>query len=187
MNDSDVAAIRDLMARISEGDVAAFEQFYLLTVVDVLRITYSVLRNRSHSEEVAQEVYLEVWQNARRFDPDRNIGHLILTMARRRAIDRVRATQAARERDHLFATRDYQPDRDDTSDRGDIRVSFAPVADAIQKLPRTHREVLVLAYVHGYTHSEIAQALDLPLGTVKTRLRDSLNRLRTQLNPTTPT
>jgi RNA polymerase sigma-70 factor, ECF subfamily len=110
---------------------------------------------------------------------------LIVTIARRRAIDRLRSTHAARERDHIFAARDYQPDWDHAADRGEIRVAFAPVANAIRALPQIHREVLVLAYLHGYSHSEIALALGLPLGTVKSRLRDTVLRLRLQLVPTT--
>lgn len=180
----DATAIRDLIPRIADGDTAAFERFYALTVVQVLRITHSVLRDRAQAEEVAQEVFLELWQNARRLDPDR--AGLISTMARRRAIDRVRATQSSRERDHAFATLDYQPERDATAEQGDVRFVFAPVAAAVRALPRAQREVLVLAYVHGCSHSEIARALELPLGTVKTRLRDAILRLRSRLAAAAP-
>lgn len=180
MNDDVPATVRDLIARVADGDQRAFAQLYDLTAPNVLAITTAVLRDTFHAQEVTQEVYLEIWRNARRFNPDLATDHLIRHIARRRAIDRVRAVQADRERDHRHALENRNPP-DDAAERAEIRLSYAPIAAAIRQLPQIHRDVLVLAYIRGYTHSEIAAELLLPLGTVKTRLRDSLRRLRTQL------
>lgn len=180
MNDDVAAALRDLVTRVAEGDHRAFARFYDLTVGDVHRIATSVLRNRSLAQEVTQEVYLEVWRKARRLDPDRAPQHLLRQLARRRAIDRVRSVQADRERDHQHAIRHQDVPHDETAEYGEIRLTYASVGDAIRQLPRIHRDVLFLAYVRGYSHSEIAEELQIPLGTAKTRLRDALRRLRLQ-------
>lgn len=179
MNDDVAATFRDLVARIAEGDQNAFENFYDLTACDVLGITASILRDRSHAEEVVQEVYLELWREARRLDPDRPAERLLHQMARRRAIDRRRSVQADREQDHSHDARRSGSYSGDVAEYAEIHLTYAPVADAIRALPRIHNNVLFLAYVRGLSHSEIAAELQVPLGTVKTRLRDSIRRLRT--------
>ena len=185
MNDEDSQLLDNLISRVARGDRAAFEDLYVRTIGVVLGIAGGVLRDRAQAEEVAQEVYLEVWRAAPAFDPRLRASHLLLVMARRRAIDRVRAAQAARDRDHRFATSNYVRDYDESEESIEIRVRFVPVATAIRDLPVIHREVLFLAYVRGFSHSEIAHELGLPLGTVKTRLRNTLIRLRRELHPTT--
>ncbi|ROQ52657.1 RNA polymerase sigma-70 factor (ECF subfamily) [Rathayibacter sp. PhB152] len=185
MTDDDVAELRALISRVAEGDQRAFARFYDLTVRDVFTVALSVLRERSLAQEVTQEVYLEVWIQARRLDPDRAPHHLLRQMAKRRAIDRVRSVQSDRVRDHEYALRSQESPYDQPAEYGEIRLSYVPVADAIRLLPRIHHDVLFLAYVRGYSHTQIAEELQIPLGTVKSRLRDTLHRLRSQ-NPSHP-
>ncbi|WP_374204715.1 sigma factor [Rathayibacter sp. VKM Ac-2927] len=109
VTEADTGVLNALVLRIARGDAKAFEAFYESTVQGVLRIATGVLRDRAQAQEVAQDVYLELWRSAPRLDPDRPVEHLLRQMARRRAIDRVRAVQASRERDHHCAARDHRP------------------------------------------------------------------------------
>ncbi|TCL79555.1 MULTISPECIES: sigma-70 family RNA polymerase sigma factor [unclassified Rathayibacter] len=182
MTDDDAAELCALISRVAEGDHRAFAHLYDLTIRDVFAVTTSILRNRSLAQEVTQEVYLEVWRQARRLDPDRAPHNLLRQMAKRRAIDRARSVQSDRARDHEYSLRSQEAPYDQPAEYGEIRLSYAPIADAIRRLPRIHHDVLFLAFVRGYSHSQIAEELQIPLGTVKSRLRDSLHRLRRQ-NP----
>lgn len=180
MTDDDAAELCALISRVAEGDHRAFARLYDLTIRDVLGITTSVLRDRSLAQEVTQEVYLEVWRQARRLDPDRAPHNLLRQMAKRRAIDRARSVQSDRLRDHEYAVRSQESPYDQPAEYSEIRLSYAPVADAIRRLSRIHHDVLFLAFVRGYSHSQIAEELQIPLGTVKSRLRDTFHRLRRQ-------
>ncbi|TDX79121.1 RNA polymerase sigma-70 factor (ECF subfamily) [Rathayibacter sp. PhB151] len=182
MTDDDAAELCALISRVADGDHRAFARFYDLTIRDVLTVVVSVLRDRSLAQEVTQEVYREVWRQARRLDPARAPHHLLRQMAKRRAIDRIRSVQSDRVRDHEYALRSQESPYDQPAENSEIRLSYAPVAEAIRQLPRIHHDVLFLAYVRGYSHTQIAEELQLPLGTVKSRLRDTLHRLRRQ-NP----
>ncbi|PPG55442.1 RNA polymerase subunit sigma [Rathayibacter sp. AY1E4] len=177
MKDDVEAAVRLLIARIAEGDTRAFSDLHDLIARDVYRVIRGVLRDPEQSREVTQEVFLEVWQRAATFDPAQASGHLLMRMARRRAIDRVRSAEASRQRDHEYAALSTEPEAD-VEARAQVRLDYAAAVAAIRALPLIHHEILFLAYVQGFSHTEIAHALQLPLGTVKTRIRDSGQRLR---------
>jgi RNA polymerase sigma-70 factor (ECF subfamily) len=130
-------------------------------------------------------VFLEIWQQAGRFDQNRGSGMAwVLTMAHRRAIDRIRSSQKSHERDLKIGIRDVERDFDQVSESVEIRVENERVKRAMGRLTPLQREAVILAYYGGYSHSEMADILGIPLGTVKTRLRDGMIRLRDELGVT---
>lgn len=169
----------DLLERVGRGDSRAFEHLYDLAANSVFGIVRRVLRDPAQSEEVTQEVLIEVWRTSTRFDPSRgSASSWILTMAHRRAIDRVRASQAAQDRDQRTAQREHTRDYDVVSEQVETRLEQQQVQRCLSTLTDLQRESVRLAYYGGYTYREVAELLDVPLGTVKTRLRDGLIRLR---------
>jgi RNA polymerase sigma-70 factor, ECF subfamily len=169
-----------LLLRVAGGDQAAFADLYDLLSARVFGLILRVLVNRSQSEEVLQEVFLEIWQTAAHFAADRGRGRTwILTIAHRRAIDRVRSSQASTDRDVRAGARDLDVAHDSVAEQAELSIDAERVVDALSTLPEAQREALVLAYYGGYSQSEIATITGSPLGTVKTRMRDGLTRLRT--------
>ena len=171
-----------LLERVAQGDQAAFSELYDILSPRVLGLIIRVLKDHSQSEEVTQEVFLEVWQTAARFDPTKGgAATWILTMAHRRAIDRVRSSQSSRDRDTKIGIRDYAPDYDNVAETVEVRVEHERVSKALARLTELQRQAVTLAYYGGYSHSEVASILSVPIGTVKTRLRDGMIRLRDEL------
>lgn len=171
-----------LLARIASGDEAAFSDLYDEFAPRVLGLIRRLLIDHAQSEEVAQEVFLEIWQTASRFDPRRGGAvSWILTMAHRRAVDRIRSSQAGRDRDFRVGIRDFVPDYDSVAETVEIEIEHERVIKAMSKLTELQRQAVTLAYYGGFSHSEMAALLMVPLGTVKTRLRDGMIRLRDEL------
>ncbi len=171
-----------LLSRVAGGDQRAFSDLYDLIAPRMLGLVRHVLKDHAQSEEVVQEVLLEVWQTASRFDPNKGKAVTwMLTMAHRRAIDRVRSAQASRDRDTKIGIRDLGRDVDTVSETVEISIEHKRVEKAMARLSDLQRQAVELAYYGGYTQSEVAEMLNIPLGTVKTRLRDGLIRLRTEL------
>jgi RNA polymerase sigma-70 factor (ECF subfamily) len=178
-------SIESLLRDVAGGDRTAFAELYDRTSARVMGLVTRLLRDRAQSEEVTQEVYLEIWQQAPRFDANRGSGMAwVLTMTHRRAVDRIRASQKSHERDLRIGIRDIERDFDGVSEAVEIRVENERVKRAMSRLTPLQREAVILAYYGGYSHSEIAQMLAIPLGTVKTRLRDGMIRLRDELGVT---
>jgi len=161
-----------LLPRVAQGDQAAFAELYDQTAPRVLGLIKRLLKDHAQSEEVAQEVFLEIWQNATR---------LMLTMAHRRAVDRIRASQAGRDRDLKIGVRDLETDFDSVTESVEIRIEHERVERALGRLTELQRQAVKLAYYGGLSHSEVAKLLDVPIGTVKTRLRDGMIRLRDEM------
>ena len=173
---SDLGA--DLRAA-SRGDQQAFARVYDATSPRVYGLVLRVLRNPALAEEVAQECFLEIWRQAARFDPERGSAlSWMLTIAHRRAVDRVRAVEASERRDVQYEQASRTSERDSTGETVESRLEAQRVRAALQGLTQAQREAIELAYFGGYTHTEVAAMLDLPLGTAKTRIRDGLIRLR---------
>lgn len=171
-----------LLARIATGDEAAFGALYDELAPRVLGLVRRLLIDHSQSEEVTQEIFLEIWQNAPRYEPSKGGATTwIFTMAHRRAVDRIRSSQAGRDRDVRIGIRDYENDYDNVAETVEITIENERVKKAMQQLTQLQREAVTLAYYGGYTHSEVAEKLQIPLGTVKTRLRDGMIRLRDEL------
>jgi len=174
-----------LLVQVAQGDQTAFARMYDLLSPRVFGLILRVLVDRSQSEEVLQEVFLEVWQSADRFAPNRGQGRSwILTIAHRRAVDRVRSAQASTDRDVRAGYRDLEVPHDGVAEQVELRIEGERVAAALSRLTDAQREALTLAYYGGYSQSEIAALVGAPLGTIKTRMRDGLSRLRTEMGVT---
>jgi RNA polymerase sigma-70 factor (ECF subfamily) len=179
------ATDEDLLLRVRSGDQAAFAHLYDRTAARVLGLVRRVLLDVAQSEEVTQEVFLEIWQSSSRFDPNKGSAtSWILTMAHRRAIDRVRSSQSGRDRDVRVGVRDFSREYDDVAERAEIRLENERVVRAMDRLSDVQRQAISLAYYEGLTQTEISERLSVPLGTVKTRLRDGMIRLRDELGVT---
>ena len=174
-----------LLARVAGADRGAFAELYDMLSPRAFGLIARILVDRAQAEEVLQEVFLEIWQSAGRFAPNRGQGRSwILTIAHRRAVDRVRASQASTERDVRAGLRDLHSEPEAVADQAELRIEGRRVTHALAALPEAQREALTLAYFGGYSQSEIAALVGAPLGTVKTRIRDGLSRLREQLGVT---
>lgn len=177
----------DLLARTSRGNREAFSELYDHVMPLVFGIAKRVVRDPSQAEEVAQEAMVEVWRTAARFDPDRGSARtFIATIAHRRGVDRVRSEQASRRRDTDNARGTIAPTVDETAPDQALLTAIdkRQVRDALDRLTEIQREAIVLAYYDGRTQVEVASILDVPLGTVKTRIRDGLIRLRDSMGVT---
>lgn len=167
----------DLLGRVADGDRDAFNTFYDATADLVYGISRRVVVDLHLAAEITQEVFLEVWRKAHSFDRSRGSARTwVAVMAKRRAIDVVRSTQASRDRDEARpsgVTEPGDPVGDTVADHDDR----ARVSAALGTLSDLQREALDLAFYGGLTHREVAEKLDVPLGTVKTRIRDGLTRL----------
>ncbi|MCW4386106.1 ECF RNA polymerase sigma factor SigK [Salinibacterium sp. SYSU T00001] len=174
--------ISTLLARVAGGDQAAFAELYDLIAPRVLGLIRRVLIDTAQSEEVAQEVFLEIWQTAPRYDKTKGAAMTwIMTMSHRRAIDRIRSSQSGRDRDVAAGIRELATPYDDVAETIETTVEHERVKVAMSSLSELQREAVALAYYGGLTQSEIAERLQVPLGTVKTRIRDGMLRLRTEL------
>jgi RNA polymerase sigma-70 factor (ECF subfamily) len=176
-DDNRPAQLQDLLGAVSRGDERAYEVLYDQTSGWVLGIVLKVLRDPAQSEEVMQEVLLDIWRSAARFDPALGTGaSWIMTLAHRRAVDRVRSerSHASRELRSATAVIDY----DEVTEAVEATMDRERVQRCLAALTHLQRECVNLAYYGGYTYSEVAGLLDVPPGTVKTRMRDGLIRLR---------
>lgn len=184
-NPSTEPDLQELVGRVALGDENAFASVYDRVMGPVLGTVRAVLRDLAQSEEVAQEIMVEVWRTAPRYRADRGTAiNWILTLAHRRAIDRVRSVEAAAARDQKAALLDHMPDFDQVTEQVEARLEREQVRRCLRTLTEIQRQAVTLAYYRGLTYRQVAESLTLPLGTVKTRLRDGLIRLRDCLGVT---
>lgn len=171
--------LQELMGMVARGDQEAFTQVYDAVSGPVLGLVRSVLRDPAQSEEVAQEVLVEVWRTATRFQSSRGSAmNWVLTLAHHRAVDRVRSVEASSAREHKAALLERTPAFDDVTEQVESRLEREQVRRCMRTLSELQRESVTLAYYRGLTYREVAELLSVPLGTIKTRLRDGLIRLR---------
>ena len=182
LESTEPASKEELLGRVAKGDQSAFGELYDQIAPRVLGLVKRLLVDHAQSEEVTQEIFLEIWQTASRYEASRG-GALtwIMTMAHRRAVDRIRASQAGRDRDSRIGIRDLEVDYDHVAETVEIRIEHERVEKAMSRLTELQRQAVSLAYFGGYSHSEVADMLHVPLGTVKTRLRDGMIRLRDEM------
>jgi RNA polymerase sigma-70 factor (ECF subfamily) len=173
------------MEKVARGDREAFTGVFKAVSEPVFGMVCRVLRDKAMSEEVAQEVLVEVWRTAPRYDPDRgSVIAWVLTMAHRRAVDRVRSEQAASSRERRAALLDHETEFDEVVEEVETRLERDAVRACLRGLSEPQRQSVTLAYYQGLTYREVAERLSQPLGTIKSRLRDGLMRLRDCLGVT---
>jgi RNA polymerase sigma-70 factor, ECF subfamily len=166
-----------LLARVARGDQDAYAAVYDRTAGQVLGVVLAVVRDPAQSEEVVQEVLLDVWRSASRFDPELGSASAwVMTLAHRRAVDRVRSEQKAAERERRVPS--SATAYDEVAEAVEARLERERVRRCLASLTELQRESVTLAYYGGYTYREVAELLGVAIGTVKTRMRDGLIRLR---------
>ncbi|WP_239100416.1 ECF RNA polymerase sigma factor SigK [Phycicoccus sp. CSK15P-2] len=171
-----------MLRRSARGDESAFAELYDATCRRIYGLVLRIVRDPAMSEEVTQEVYLDVWRTSARFDGAKGSAiSWLMTIAHRTAVDRVRSSEASRRRDDAHATATQEVDFDQTAEAAHTSIEAQRVRKALESLTEAQRSAVELAYLGGYTHTEVASLLDLPLGTAKTRIRDGLIRLRDTL------
>jgi RNA polymerase sigma-70 factor (ECF subfamily) len=174
---ADSEELDKLVRAVADGDFNAFEHVFSALHYRVYSAALLLIRDPAQAEEITQDVFTEIWQHADRYDPAKSSAAAwALMITRGRAIDRVRSVTAGARRERETATADVPWDQasetsDDESDREQLREGLGELTDA-------QREVIMLAFYAGYTHAEIAARLDIPAGTVKSRIRSALTRLR---------
>jgi RNA polymerase sigma-70 factor, ECF subfamily len=167
------------LRQVALGEREAFDRVYTVFAGPVFGLARRILRDPAQAEEIAQEVLVEVWRTASRFDPALGTANAwVMTMAHRRAVDRVRSEQAAEDREAKLAHSSVVIDYDDVVETVENRLDQQRVRHCLGGLTDLQREAVTLAYYNGYTYPQVAQLLAVPLGTVKTRMRDGLARLR---------
>ncbi len=172
-------ALAALLRRAARGDEAAFAELYDATAARLHGLVLRVVRDPAQADEVTQEAFLEVWRGAARFDESRgSVLSWMLTIGHRRAVDRVRSAESVGRRDTSYARDAHQTVHDATEETALSGLEARRVRAALDDLTPVQREAIQLAYFGGYTHTEVASLLDLPVGTAKTRIRDGLIRLR---------
>ncbi|MFE5614387.1 ECF RNA polymerase sigma factor SigK [Streptomyces sp. NPDC056463] len=178
--------LAEVMEQVARGDKQAFSVLYDAVASTVFGIVLRVVRDRAQSEEVAQEVMIELWRQAVRYRPEAgSVTTWVATIAHRRAVDRVRSAQAAADREQAQAARDHHTAFDEVSEQVETRLESEQVRRCMRGLTELQRQAVTLAYYRGLTYREVAEALRTPLPTIKTRMRDGLIRLRDCMGVTT--
>jgi RNA polymerase sigma-70 factor (ECF subfamily) len=178
-SETSAGQLAELLQRSSRGDEAAFAALYDATSSRAYGLALRVVRNPAQAEEVVQEAYLDAWRSSSRYEPSRGsaLGWL-LTIVHRKAVDRVRSAEAASQRDATYHRETQQVEHDQTAESAHASLEAQRVRGAVATLTAVQREAVELAFFGGYTHTEVATMLDVPVGTAKTRIRDGLIRLR---------
>ena len=179
------AGLDKLLGQVAQGDTAAFERLYDEVAGPVYGLAVRILRDSAQAEEIAQEVLIQVWRKAAGFDPSRGGAMTwIMTLAHHRTVDRVRTEQASAAREDQAGRREIPAAADGVAELVLDRLDRQRVRDCLGSLTGAQRESITLAYYDGYTYREVAARIGLPLGTVKSRIRDGLIRLRDCLGVT---
>ncbi|WP_031006058.1 ECF RNA polymerase sigma factor SigK [Streptomyces sp. NRRL F-5727] len=175
-----------VMEQVALGDKNAFSALYDALAPMVFGIVLRIVRDPAQSEEVAQEVMIDLWRQAARYRSDAgSVSAWAATIAHRRAVDRVRSAQAATDREHAQAARDHHTAYDDVAEQVETRLESEQVRRCLRGLTELQRQAVTLAYYQGLTYREVAETLRAPLPTIKTRMRDGLIRLRDCMGVTT--
>jgi RNA polymerase sigma-70 factor, ECF subfamily len=170
----------DLLVRVGRGDREAFAMLYDQIAPVVYGLARRVVRDAQIAEDIAQETLVEIWRQAPQFDPSKGRAmSWVAVIAHRRAVDRVRSEQSHRNRNLLVAAEQRRSTNGDEISAAIVREDTrTEVADSLACLTDVQREAIQLAFYDGRTYSEVAELLDIPVGTAKTRIRDGLIKLR---------
>jgi RNA polymerase sigma-70 factor (ECF subfamily) len=169
----------ELLRAVARGDEKSFGRLYDLVAPRVYGLIRRVLRDPAQAEEVAQEVLVEVWRTAARFDATRGSATAwVFTIAHRRAVDRVRSEQAAADRTMRAGVASVETPYDVVADEVSGRLERQQVRSCLDTLTELQRQAVTLAYYQGHSYPQVAELLNAPLPTIKTRMRDGLIRLR---------
>ena len=174
---------RDLIARIAAGDDAALGELYDASSRVVYSLTLRILVNPTDAEEITLDVYTQVWRTANRFETQRgSVMAWLVTMARSRAIDRLRSQKhrnlvSSGDRDLAELVSVTETPESQSVGKESVRY----VRQAIEALPSEQKQAIVLSFFSGFSHPEVAEQLGIPLGTVKTRIRLGMTKLRESL------
>ena len=171
------AELAVLLLQVARGEPDAFEAVCRRIAAPVFGTVRAIVRDPCQSEEVAQEVLVEVWQKASRFDRERGSAMAwVTTIAHRRAVDRIRSEHRSAERELRAAV--FAVAYDQVAEEAEARLDRERVRRCLRSLTGLQREAVTLAYYGGYTHRQVADLLGVAPGTVSTRMRDGLIRLR---------
>ena len=185
-SDDEVSLDSTLMQQLLRRDVSAFEELYERHSRIVYSLVLRILRQGSTAEEVVQDVFLQLWRNSARYDTSRPFVPWLLTLARNRALDHLRL-KSERQRRREEQTEEFPqiasaaPEYEKALDE---KRRAERVRALIGSLPSAQKKAIELAYFEGLSHSEIAAALNEPLGTVKSWIRNGLMRLKESLQAT---
>ena len=174
----------ELLAQVAQGSTEAFSQLYDEFSSALLGITLGILKNRAEAEETLQDIFVTVWKSADKYHPERGKASTwLISLARNRSIDRLRSRQRREKLVETAREKDSVPDFDDKSPETPlIAMELSErVRASLRTLPEDMRTVLELAFFHSLTQNEISEYLDQPLGTVKSRIRRAMERVRASL------
>ncbi|MEW5977271.1 MAG: sigma-70 family RNA polymerase sigma factor [Acidobacteriota bacterium] len=174
-----------MIDRVGRRDKTAFGELYDRYSQLVLNVAWRILKERQEAEDTLQEVFLKVWNDAASYDPNRGtVASWLVTISRSRAIDKLRSRRSRTQPERTLHE-GYNSNRDQTvvAKQEESIQNRLLVSAAIMALTSEQRVVIDLAYYEGMSQSEIAEALKEPLGTVKTRIRNGLMKLKEILVP----
>ncbi|MCD1287577.1 MULTISPECIES: sigma-70 family RNA polymerase sigma factor [unclassified Brevibacterium] len=172
----------DLLVRIAAGETSAFEELFTNQSRILMAVIVRIVKSRSLAEEVLQECFTEVWTRCSGFDPSRGTGRVwLVTLCRRRAIDCVRSVQSQQDRDLADGLRSTAATGDEVEQTVIDRAESDRTVSALKGLPEDQSRPIVMAFYQGLTHAQISQTLKVPLGTIKSRIRDGMKKLREEL------
>lgn len=171
--------LEELLRQVAQQDVEAFATLYDRTRARVYGLVTRVLRDPGYSEETTQDIYLQVWRTAKDYDPaiGSPLGWL-MTLAHRRAVDRVRSEQASSQRESRYGAANIDLPSDHVADSVILRDERRQVADCLGSLTDMQRECIQLAYYDGLTYAQVSERLSANLATIKSRMRDGIRGLR---------
>ncbi|HEY8294407.1 MAG TPA: ECF RNA polymerase sigma factor SigK [Micrococcaceae bacterium] len=176
------AELADLIQRTARGDQSAFAELYRLTSRRVYGLARRVLVDAELAEDTTQEVYLQLWQAAAKYEPSAGSPLAwILTITHRRAVDRVRSAQSSTDREARYGAASQVIEHDEVVDTVSSRMEADTVVNCLETLTPTQQESVRLAYYGGLSYREVAERLGAAVPTVKSRIRDGLLRLKTCL------
>lgn len=171
-----------LIERVATGDQRAFAELHDRMRRRVVGLALAVLRDPAQAEEIAQEVFLDVWQGAARFESHKGTGAAwMLNKTHGKAVDRVRSVSARAARDRTAGFRELANTQGSITEMVELRIESERVGRALKALPAAQREAVTLSHLDGYSNAEVSSMLNIPIGTVKTRIRGALARLREEL------